>query len=92
MVSTILLAAIGGLAATATAAVATGDASAAANAMHTVPPGLHVALSHVPSASHAYDVLTQHLSLYAGSGTAGTAATGGVAAATRHGLHFGLGK
>lgn len=92
MVSTIILAALGGVAATATTAVATGDASAAANAVHAVPPGLHVALSHVPSTSHAFDVLKQHLSLYAGTGTAGTAATGGVAAAVRHGLHLGLGK
>jgi hypothetical protein len=92
MVSTILLAAVGGLAATATTAVATGDASAAANAAHAVPPGLQVALSHVPSTSHAFEVLKQHLSLYAGSGTAGTAATGGAAAAAKHGLHLGLGK
>ena len=92
MVSTILLAALGGVAATATTAVATGDASALAHAAHTVPPGLQVALSHVPSTSHAYEVLRQHLSLYAGAGTAGTAATGGAAAAVKHGLHLGLGK
>ncbi len=92
MVSTILLAAVGGLAATATTAVATGDASAAASAAHAVPPGLQVALAHVPSSSHAFDVLKQHLSLYAGSGTAGTAATGGAVAAVKHGLHLGLGK
>jgi hypothetical protein len=92
MVSTILLAAAGGLAATATTAVATGDASAATSALHAVPPGLHVALSHVPSTSHAFEVLKQHLAAYAGSGTAGTAATGGAAAAVKHGLHLGLGK
>lgn len=92
MVSTIALAVLGGLAATTTTAVATGDASAIANAAHVVPPGLHVALSHVPSASHAYQVLQQHLSLYAGSGGAGTAAAGGVAAVVKHGLHLGLGK
>ena len=77
---------------TATTAVATGDASAAVNAVHAIPPGLHVALSHVPSTSHAYQVLQQHLSLYAGTGTAGTAATGGVATAVKHGLHLGLGR
>ena len=87
-----ILAALGGVAATATAAVAAGDASTLAHASQTVPPGLHVALSHVPSASHAYEVLRQHLSLYAGSGTAGITATGGAAAAAKHGLHFGLGK
>jgi len=92
MVSTILLAAAGGLAATATTAVATGDASAASSAVHAVPPGLHVAFSHVPAASHAFDVLKQHLSLYAGSGTTGATATGGTAAAVKHGLHLGLGK
>ncbi len=92
MVSAIILAVVGGLAATATTAVATGDASAAVNAAHAVPQGLQVALSHVPAASHAHEVLTQHLSLYAGTGSAGTAAGGGVAAAMKHGLHFGLGK
>jgi hypothetical protein len=85
------LAVLGGVAATATTAVATGDASAAVGAAHAVPHGLQVALAHVPSAPHAHEVLTRHLSLYAGSGTAGTAASG-VAAAIRHGLHLGLGK
>jgi hypothetical protein len=93
MVSTILLAAMGGLAATTTTAVATGDASGVASAAaHAVPPGLQVALSHVPSASHAFEVLKTHLALYAQTGSAGTAATGGVAAAAKHGLHLGLGK
>jgi hypothetical protein len=92
MVSTIVLAALGGLAATTTTAVATGDASAIAGAAHAVPPGLHVALSHVPAASHAFDVLKQHLSLYAGAGGTGTATVGGAAAAVKHGLHLGLGK
>ena len=91
MVSTIVLAVLGGAAATATTAVVTGDASALTYAAHAVPPGLKVALAHVPSSSHAFDVLKQHISLYAGTGTAGATATGG-AAAVRHGLHFGLGK
>lgn len=86
-----MLAALGGVAATATTAAATGDASAAVNAVHAIPPGLHVALSHVPSASHAYEVLKQHLALYGSAGGAGTATTG-VAAAVKHGLHLGLGK
>ena len=63
-----------------------------ANAVNGIPPGLHVALSHVPSASHAYDVLTQHLSLYAQAGGVGSTATGGVAAALKHDLHLGLDK
>lgn len=92
MVSTIVLAALGGLAATAGTAVATGNALAVTNVAHVVPPGLHVALSHVPSTSHAFDVLTQHLSIYAKAGGTGTAATGGAAAVIRHGLHLGLGK
>ncbi len=91
MVSTIALAVLGGLAATATTAAATGDASALANAAHIVPPGLHVALSHVPSTSHAYEVLKEHLSLYAGAGGTGGVATAGAAAALKHGLHLGLG-
>lgn len=92
MVSPIILAVVGGIAATAATAVATGDASAAVSVAHSVPQGLQVALSHVPVVSHAHQVLTQHLSLYAGTGSAGTAAGGGVAAAIRHGLHLGLGK
>ena len=91
MVSTIVFAALGGLAATATTAAATGDVSGLAASAHLLPPGLHVALSHVPSASHAYQVLQQHLSLYAGSGGAGSAAAG-TTAAVKHGLHLGLGK
>lgn len=78
---------LGGAAATAATAVATGDASAMAHAAHAAPPGLQVALSHVPSASEAYEVLKQHLSIYAGSGSAGAAA-----GAVGHGLRLGLGK
>jgi hypothetical protein len=84
MVSTLIFAMLGGVAASAATAVATGDASALA---HTVPPGLHVALSHVPSTSEAYEVLKQHLSLYAGTGSVGAAA-----GAIGHGLKLGLGK
>lgn len=87
MVSTMIVAMLGGVAATATTAVATGDASALAHAAHVVPPGLQVALSHVPSTSGAYQVLKQHLSLYAGTGSAGAAA-----GAVGHGLRLGLGK
>ncbi|MCL4355158.1 MAG: hypothetical protein JRN56_01970 [Nitrososphaerota archaeon] len=92
MISTFVVAVLGGVAAAATAAVATGNASAAASAVHAVPPGLQVALSHVPATSHAYEVLKQHVALYAGTGAAGTAATGGAAAAVKHGLRLGLGK
>lgn len=87
MVSTLIVALLGGVAATATAAAATGDASTLVGAAHGVPPGLHVALSHVPNASEAYEVLKQHLTLYAGTG-----AGGATAGAVGHGLHLGLGK
>ena len=92
MVATIALAALGGLAAAATTAVTTGDASVAVGLAHAAPLGLQVALSHVPAASHAHDVLTQHLSLYAQATGAGTAGVGGATAALKHGLHLGLGK
>ena len=92
MVSTIVVALLGGVAATATTAAATGDASALAHAAQAVPPGLHVAMSHVPSASHAYEVLKQHLSLYAGTGTSGAAVAGGASVAVRHGVALGPGR
>ncbi|MDG6902929.1 MAG: hypothetical protein JRM80_13350 [Nitrososphaerota archaeon] len=85
--STLVVAVLGGVAATATTAAATGDASALVHAAHAVPPGLQVALSHVPSTSEAYQILKQHLSLYAGTGSAGAAA-----GAVGHGLRLGLGK
>ncbi|MDG6949283.1 MAG: hypothetical protein JRN16_03945 [Nitrososphaerota archaeon] len=92
MVSTLVVALLGGLAATASTAAATGDASVLAHAAQTVPPGLQVAMAHVPSASHAYEVLKAHLSLYAGTGTAGTVGAGGASMAVKHGLTLGLGK
>ncbi len=82
-----VVAMLGGLAATATTAVATGNASAVVHAAHAVPPGLQIALSHVPSTSEAYQVLKQHLSLYAGTGSVGAGA-----GAAAHGLRAGLGK
>ena len=86
MVFIMALAALGGLAAAAVTAVSTGDASAAVNQQ---PHGLQVALAHVPSWTHAHQVLTQHLSAYtqnAGAGAAGTAGLEGV----RRGLHLAL--
>ena len=87
MVSTMIAAVLGAVAATSATAAATGDASALAHAAHAAPIGLQIALSHVPSASEAYEVLKQHLSLYAGTGSAGAAA-----GAASHGLRLGLGK
>lgn len=76
MIPTIIQAALGVAAAATTAA--TQDASTVANAASAIPQGLHVALSHVPSASHAMEVLKQHLAVFE--------------QAIRHGLHLGLGK
>ncbi|PSN92606.1 hypothetical protein B9P99_03395 [Candidatus Marsarchaeota G1 archaeon OSP_B] len=39
---------------------------------HTVPPGLNVALRHVPVWTHAHQVLLSHLSRYAKSGAIGS--------------------
>ncbi len=90
MVSIIALAAFGGLAAAAATAVSTGDASAAVNAVHAaVPHGLQVALAHVPSATHAHQVLTQHLAAYTQNGAGGAAGTAGLEG-VRRGLHLGL--
>ena len=86
MASIMALAALGGLAAGALTAVTTGDASASVNA---APHGLQVALSHVPSWTHAYQVLTQHLSAYTQNGGAGAAGTAGLEG-VRRGLHLGL--
>lgn len=90
MVSIAVLAALGGLSAAAATAATTGDASTVVSAIHVAPPGLHVALSHVPSWTHAYQVLTQHLSAYAQNGGASAAGTAGVGAAIKKGLHLGL--
>jgi hypothetical protein len=86
MVSIMALAALGGLAAAAATAVTTGDASAA---VHAAPHGLQVALAHVPSWTHAHQVLTQHLSAYTQNGGAGAAGTAGLEG-VRRGLHLAL--
>jgi hypothetical protein len=78
--------------ATTATSVVTGDASAVVNAAHGAPPGLQVALSHVPSTSHAFEVLKLHLSMYAGTGAAGTTVAGGATVAIKHGLHLGPGR
>ncbi|MDG6922646.1 MAG: hypothetical protein JRN67_05055 [Nitrososphaerota archaeon] len=67
--------------------VATGDASTAINAIKQVAPhGLQVALSHVPSWTHAHQVLSQHLSQYAQNGAVGGTSGAGVAATIKRGL------
>ncbi len=62
------IAAIGAAATTAATAAATGEASAA---VHLFAPGLKVALTHVQSWSHAYQILTQHLSALGENGVGG---------------------
>lgn len=87
MVSLIVLAALGAASAIGATAVANGDANTAMEAVKQVAPhGLHVALSHVPSWTHAHEVLTEHLSKYGESGGAGAGATTGVGAVVKKGL------
>lgn len=87
-----MMALLGGVAATATTAATTGDAGTALGLAHAAPQGIQIALSHVPSASNAYAVLKEHLSLYVGTGAAGASGAAGVAAAVKHGLQIGLGR
>lgn len=86
------MALFGGVAATATTALATGDAGAAMSAAHAAPHGIQIALSHVPSASNAYGVLKEHLSLIARTGIARVSGAGGIATTMKHSLQAGLGK
>jgi hypothetical protein len=90
MISIAAIAALGGATAMAATAVATGDASMLVHATGFVPPGLHVALSHVPQSSHAYQVLSQHLSDYAKNGGVGAASSAGAAAVAKKGVAHGL--
>lgn len=79
-----ILGAITGLGAT---SVATGDASTAVEAAkQAAPQGLHVALSHLPSWTHAHQVLSAHLSQYAQNGGIGATAGAGIAATIKKGL------
>ena len=91
MVSLAILAAMGGLSAVGATAVATGDASAATGMVHAaLPPGLKIALSHVPSWTHAYEILTRHLSSYGASGSAGAGGPAGIGAAVKNALAHGM--
>ncbi|HZW58223.1 MAG TPA: hypothetical protein VFF30_18185 [Nitrososphaerales archaeon] len=79
-----ILGAVTGLGAT---SVATGDASTAIEAAKQIGPhGLQIALAHVPSWTHAHQVLTDHLSQYAQNGSIGAGVAGGIGAAFRKGL------
>jgi len=71
LVASIVLAAVGAAA----AAAATASHGNATDAIQAIPPGLKIALAHVPSWTHAYHVLMQHLAALAqgvssGHGTA----------------------
>jgi hypothetical protein len=90
MIPLAVIAAFGGASALAATAVATGDASTLVHAANFVPPGLHVALQHVPQSSHAYQVLNQHLSDYATNGTIGAGGSAAAGVAVKKGLlhHF----
>jgi len=79
MISIAAFTAIGAaLGAGATAAL-TGDANTAMQMVSSsVPHGLNVALSHVPSWTHAHEVLMQHLQLYTQNSSAGAASGAGL--------------
>lgn len=84
MVSIIGLGILGTIAGIGATSVATGNASAAIEAAKQVTPhGIQVALSHVPSLTHAYKVLQEHLSNFAQNGAAGGSTGAGVGAALK---------
>lgn len=85
MVSIAALAALGALAGAGGTAIATGDASMLANS---IPPGLHVALSHVPTWTHAHQVLTSHLQQYTQNSSIGAASVIGIKQAIIHLARF----
>lgn len=91
MVSIAALAILGAISGMGATSVANGDASSAIQtASQLAPHGLSVALQHVPSWTHAHEVLSQHLSQYAENGGAGSGIFGGFGAAFKKGLgHFG---
>ncbi|MEM0117282.1 MAG: hypothetical protein QXV32_02440 [Conexivisphaerales archaeon] len=85
MISVAGLAAVGAILGAGATAAVTGDASTAAQIVsNAIPHGLNVALAHVPTWTHAHQVLTQHLQMYAQNSSAG--------AASGTGLGFGLKK
>ena len=87
MVSIAALAILGAISGIGATSVATGDANAAVEAAKQMAPhGLQVALSHVPSWTHAHQVLSEHLSEYAQNGGIGATTGGGIAAMLKRGL------
>ena len=87
MVSIIALGILGTISGIGATSVATGDASSALEAAKQVAPhGLQIALSHVPSWTHAHQVLSDHLSQYAQNGAIGGTSGTGVAAILKKGF------
>jgi hypothetical protein len=87
MVSIAALAILGAISGMGATTLATGDASSAVQAASQVAPhGLSMALSHVPSWTHAYQVLSQHLSEYAQNGGVGAGVFSGIGMALKKGL------
>jgi hypothetical protein len=91
MVSITALAILGAISGMGATSLANGDASSAIQAATQLAPhGLSVALQHVPTWTHAHEVLSQHLSQYAENGGAGSGISGGLGAALKKGFaHFG---
>jgi hypothetical protein len=91
MVSIAALAILGAVSGVGATSIANGDASSAVQAAtQLVPHGLSVAMAHVPSWTHAHEVLSQHLSQYAQNSGAGSGIFGGLGTAFKKGLgHFG---
>lgn len=87
MVSILALGILGTIAGIGATSMATGNPSAAVEAAkQATPHGLQVALSHIPSWTHAYKVLQEHLSNYAQNGAVAGSTTAGVGAALKKAL------
>jgi hypothetical protein len=91
MVSIAALAILGAISGMGATSIANGDASTAFQAASQLAPhGLSIALSHVPSWTHAHEVLSQHLSQYAQNSGASSGIFGGLGVAFKKGLgHIG---
>ncbi|MDH2901489.1 MAG: hypothetical protein PXY39_11005 [archaeon] len=91
MVSIAALAILGAMSGIGATSVANGDASSAVQAASQLAPhGLSIALQHVPSWTHAHEVLSQHLSQYAENSGAGSGIFGGLGVAFKKGFaHIG---
>ena len=91
MVSLVALAVMGAISGVGATSLANGDASTAVQAAtQAAPHGLAIALQHVPSWTHAHQVISEHLSQYAQNGSVGAGAFGGIGAAMKKSMaHMG---